>query len=215
MFVLPNDVLSLIYQYDGTFKEIFSAKVLTQIWGSVLKRQVRMFELPANLYFNCSGDDTQECSDDIEDVDEIVSIKKLILESSERKKGDEAVKFAANYMYSNMGFYGSFVKRNTPYGIGDDFEPEGLTATCTKLNEYVYDEHLYYEGDDSFEVLPYYNVVLKINNVRVYDGFVYVDVDEGKIAQKITQTVNNFNIDMIEVLYDHINRFSLVSSLDW
>jgi hypothetical protein len=191
--------------------------VLTQIWGSVLKRQVKMYELPANSYFNCS-DDTLECSDDIDDVDEFVSIKKLILESPERKKGDEAVKFAANYLYSNMGFYGSFIKKNTPYGIGDDFEPEGLTATCTKLNEYVYDEHSYYEGDDSFEILSYYNVVLKIDNVRVYDGFVYVDVDEGKIAQKITQTVNNFNNDMIEVLYDHINRLSLVSSLgssDW
>lgn len=201
MFVLPNDVLSLIYQYDGTFHEIFSAKVLNKIWGSALKRQVRLYELPTNSYFNCS-DDTQECSDDFEETEGIMSVKKYVLESSERKKGDEAVRLAANYLYSNMGFYGNFVKGNTLYGIGDEFEPEGLTATCMKLSEYVYDE-LCGDDDDSYEVLSYFNIVLKINNVNVYNGFVYIDVDEGNV-------INRDTID-----YDHINRLSLVSSLDW
>ena len=209
MFVLPNDVLSLIYQYDGTFHEIFSTKVLNKIWGSALKRQVRLFELPANSYFNCS-DDTQECSDDFEETEGIMSVKKYVLESSEREKGDEAVRLAANYLYSNMGFYDNFVKGNTLYGIGDEFEPEGLTATCMKLSEYVYNALC--DDDDSYEVLSYFNIVLKINNVNVYNGFVYIDVDEGNVAQK--QSVNfDFNKDTID--YDHINRLSLVSSLDW
>ena len=49
-FILPADIMTLIFQYDNTFKELFSTKVLPQIWGSVLKRNVKSQKL--NKYKN-------------------------------------------------------------------------------------------------------------------------------------------------------------------
>lgn len=203
--ILPADIMTLIFQYDNTFKELFSTKVLPQIWGSVLKRNVKSQKLNISTYFNCCDESAESIGTE---NDIFKSYEETVIDLSIGiEQGVEAVKVAANFLYSNMGFYDNYIKNSkTLYGTGDDFEPEDLKVTCIKLCEYVFNEAV--EDDDSFEKMFYFNIILKINNKSVYNGFVYFDVDECK------RDAFKYENSM-EVYYDPIRRISLINSFVW
>jgi hypothetical protein len=197
-FGLPNEVLSLIFQFDNTYKEIFSKEVLTKIWGESLKRSIRLYSLKEPMYWNFCNNDDEENGD----FDE----PKKAITQSEIEIGECAVKFAANYLNANMGFYADHVKgeNDALFGIGDDFEPYEFSATCSKHSHY-----LFVEGKnvgDEFERIIYYNVSTQFKNrYKTYQSvFVYNDIDIEKV-NSITD-----NDTLIQKYYDPISRTAII-----
>jgi hypothetical protein len=191
--------LSLIFQFDDTYKEKFSNEILTNIWKGVLKRSIRIYSLPESVYWNCSDSNGDEDEDDFDRPNRKIT-------QSEIEKGTCAVKFVANYLFSNLsGFNGEHVKgkQNVLFGIGDLFEPCEFHATCTKLNQYVFFEER--NVGDEYECITYFNVSVQFkNNLNCYQSvFVYNDIDEGKI-----DSMNNENL--IQLYYDPISRSAIV-----
>jgi hypothetical protein len=194
-FRLPNEVLSLIYQFDDTYKEIFSKEVLTKIWMESLKRSVRLFSLKESMYWNCCDNND---TDDFE-------VPKTEITKSEIEKGECAIKFVANYFYLNMGIYDHVKgKTNVLFGTGDDFEPFDFSATCSKHSQYFFIEGR--NVGDEYERIDYFNISTQFkNNHNTYQSvFVYNDIDEEKINSMTD------NETLIQQYYDPITRTAIV-----
>ena len=116
LFRLPTEVLTLIYQYDNTYKEKFADNVLGMIWGRALKHSIKSFSLPVSSYFGA------------------LSYEKQVF------KGTDAVQHTALHMFKMMGFLDNYMKNKTClYGLGNDFYVDDLTAICVELDDYVND----------------------------------------------------------------------------
>jgi hypothetical protein len=95
LFGLPSDILSSIYEYDNTYKKVFSDNVLKMIWGKALISNLKSFTLEKDSFLR-SMEDAYDSDAEMEtEVDMEI--------------GTETVKFAAGYMFRNMGFYDNYV----------------------------------------------------------------------------------------------------------
>lgn len=181
-FGLPRDILSSIYEYDNTYKKMFSDNVVKLIWGKALKRSLKSFSLPKDSLINGS-DDTYD-----NDVGGQLDIE----------KGTDAVKFAAGYMFRIMGFFDNYSKGKCQYGIGNDFCIDELSAVCIQLYDYVYDDSSV--KDDKFTKRSYIAVRLYIKKVLIFDGGVYQDICESEIND-----MNNDNDSILIVHHENGN----------
>lgn len=148
LFNLPAEILTLIYQFDSTYKSEFTDKVMSRIWAEVLKRSMKSFKLPATSYFGP------------------LSFNKEI------EKGTEAVKYAASHVFKMMGFWDNYMKKTCLYGTGNDFHLEDLSAVCIEIDDYVYD------SSDNYEKRTYLSIVLYLQHKKVFDGVVFSNTGE-------------------------------------
>ena len=162
LFGLPSDILSSIYEYDNTYKKVFSDNVLKMIWGKALISNLKSFTLEKDSFLR-SMEDAYDSDAEMEtEVDMEI--------------GTETVKFAAGYMFRNMGFYDNYVKSECYYGIGNDFCVDDLSAVCIQLYDYLYDESSV--EDDKFTKRSYIAVRLYLKNALIFDGGMYQNVAE-------------------------------------
>jgi hypothetical protein len=190
LFGLPSDILSSIYEYDNTYKKIFSDNVVKMIWGKALLKNLKSFTLEKESFFGGS--------DDAYDSDgEMTSEIELDME-----RGTDTVKFAAGYMFRNMGFYDNYVMSKCHYGIGNNFCINDLSAVCIQLHDYVYDESSV--ENNKFTKRSYIAVRLYIKNILIFDGGVYNDILESDCDENDNIMVVHYNNEKRMALFQYI-----------
>ena len=122
LFNLPREILSLIYEYDNTYRKVFTNKVEKLIWGSALKRSLESISLKTDSFFRGVNDTYS----DGEEVEEMLGIE----------IGTEVVKYCARHMYQMMGFLDNYIKVECHYGIGNDFHSDDLSAVCIQIYDF-------------------------------------------------------------------------------
>ena len=190
LFNLPSDILSSIYGYDNTYKEIFSDNVVKMIWGVALKRNLKSFTLEKDSFF-AGGDETYD------------SDEECVQTESDIKVGTDTVKFAAGYMFRIMGFYENYSKSKCHYGIGNDFNLSDLSAVCIQLHDYVYDELSVKQ--DKFVKRSYVTVRLYLKKKMIFDGGVYFGVSEDELDSNDSIMVVNYDNEKRMALFQYIN----------
>jgi hypothetical protein len=190
LFNLPSDVLSSIYEYDNTYKKMFSDNVLKMIWGKALISNLKSFTLEKDSFFG--GSDNEYDSDGYERQEEI-----------DIEKGTDTVKLAAEYMFRNMGFYDNYIMSKCYYGIGNNFCIDDLSAVCIQLHDYVYDESSV--EDDKFTKRSYIGVRLYIKKMLIFDGGVYNDALENDFDENDNIIVVHYNSEKRMALFRYIN----------
>lgn len=163
LFGLPREILSLIYEYDSTYKKTFTENVLNMVWESAIKRSIRMYSIPLSSHFNCC------CDDDI------------VNKSDEIMEGTLAVKFALSDTFDRMSLY-----KGKNFDI--DFYPWEFNATCIKLAEFIFDEKI-----DDYYKRYYLHISLKIREYEIFDGFVYNNFEENDPYDNDSTMITNYD----------------------
>ena len=97
----------------------------------------------------------------------------------EPKESTSMIKFTIEHLYRQMGFFKTDnIKRNYPYGIGDNFYMEDVEGLCRKQYEYTYDDNK--QDNDEYIKCPYYVVSIYVKKRRAFDGIIYSDVNDGQ-----------------------------------
>jgi hypothetical protein len=185
LFNLPREILSLIYEYDNTYRKVFTNKVEKLIWGSALKRSLKSISLRTDSFFGGVNDTSDSDSEEDEEMLDI-SI------------GIEVVQYCARHMYQMMGFLDNYVKDRCNYGIGNDFYSNDLTAICIQIYEYASNDSSL--KDNKFDKRTYMSVRLFIKHKLIFDGGVYLNVSK-------FDNNDNHNITVID--YDNEKRMAL------
>lgn len=188
LFGLPSDILSSIYEYDNTYKKVFSDNVLKMIWGKALMSNLKSFTIKKDSFFRGT--------EDAYDSDGEISKREVDMEI-----GTETVKIAAGYMFRMMGFYDNYVKNKCHYGIGNDFCVDDLSAVCIQQYDYVYDESSV--EDDKFTKRSYIAVRLYLKNTLIFDGGMYQNVTEDELDSNDNIMVVHY--DGGKALFQYIN----------
>ena len=184
LFNLPREILSLIYEYDNTYRKVFTNKVEKLIWGSALKQSLKSISLKTDSFFRGVNDTYS----DGEEVEEMLDIE----------IGTKVVKYCARHMYQMMGFLDNYVKDKCNYGIGNNFYSNDLSAICIQIYEYASNESSL--QNNKFDKRTYMSVRLFIKHKLIFDGGVYLNV--GK-----SDNNDNHNITVID--YDSETRMAL------
>ena len=184
LFNLPKEILSLIYEYDNTYRKVFTNKVEKLIWGSALKHSLKSISLRTDSFFGGVNDTTDSGGEEDEEMLDI-SI------------GTEVVKYCARHMYQMMGFLDNYVKDKCNYGIGNDFYSNDLSAICIQIYEYASNES---SLNKKFDKRTYLSVRLFLKNKLIFDGGVYLNVDKSD---------NNDNDNITVIDYDNETRMAL------
>lgn len=179
LFRLPTEVLSLIYQYDNTYKEKFTDNVMSMIWGRALKHSIKTISLPITSYFG------------------VLSYEKQI------SKGTVAVQYAALHLFKMMGFLDNYVKNKTClYGFGNNFHIDDLTAICIELDDYVVDTSSL--NGDNYVKRNYSSIILYLKSRKVFDGVIYTDIGENDNDDNENIMMVNYNSETRTALYQYI-----------
>jgi hypothetical protein len=183
-FNLPGEILSLVYEYDSTYRKVFTNKVEKLIWGSALKRSLKSISLRTDSFFKGVNDTVES---DGEEDEEMLDIS----------IGTKVVKYCARHMYQMMGFLDNYVKDKCNYGIGNDFYSNDLSAICIQIYEYASNES---SLNKKFDKRTYISVRLFIKHKLIFDGGVYLNVGKSD---------NNDNQNITVIDYDSKTRMAL------
>ena len=185
MFNLPSDILRNIFQYDNTYRNIFSEKVLVYVWGSALRRSLKTFEATKDQRkMRHANEDHLMINPDDEDYH--IDVNKMTV----------ITKVAVEYMYIQMGFYNKKdIKRNNYlFGIGSDFYMDDVRGVCRKQFEYIPSKDKN-ECVENWMKNGYYAVTIYIKEKRKFDGIIYTNIDNA----------DNISDDNENLLFVHYN----------
>ena len=196
MFNLPSELLRNIFQYDNTYRNIFSEKVLVYVWGSALRRSLKTFEATEDQRKMIHANEVHLMIDP-DDEDYHIDVNRMTV----------ITKIAIEHLYRQMGFYQKKdIKRNNYlFGIGSDFYMDDVRGVCRKQYEYI-------PGKDNKCVEDwmkkgYYVITIYIKEKRKFDGVIYTNIDN---ADNISDDNDNllfvhYNVEEKVALYEYLN----------